>query len=207
MIIAQLPALNMTAVSIATVATIQAPQFVTTVGGTPNGLPAGAAYLAVGKGFNFGYSFRVRQAGYIVTGASPVTYTLGFTPLIGPATPAASPTLIATFNAAASAAQTASQTVNFELSYTLSVDGNSQTLGGFSIGNVKGALLAATGAGPLTGFTLPASKTPYSWPLPITGVDQNITNAPFVYFVPQVTASGTSVGSTVTWLSFEVEQG
>src|SRR5258708_21802433 len=110
MIIAQLPALDMTAVSIATVATVQAPQFVTTVGGTPNGLPTGAAYVALGKGFNFGYSFRIRQSGFIVVGAGTPTFTFGFTPLIAPATPAAAPTLITSFNAAASAARSEEHT-------------------------------------------------------------------------------------------------
>ncbi len=207
MIISQLPAADMQAVSIASVATIQAPQFVTTVGGTPNGLPTGAAYVTVGKGFNFGYSFRVRLSGYIVVGAGTPTFTIGFTALPGPAAPAAAPALTTAFNAATSVAQTATQTVNFEITFTVSVNGNSQTLGGYSIGNVKGALLAATGAGPVTGFTLPSSSKPYSWPSPITGLDQNITNAPFLYIVPQVTASATSAGGSVTFLSAEVEQG
>jgi hypothetical protein len=205
MIIAQYSALNASSIAPSGAAQI----FQVSANGTTAGLAAGNVVLNVGEGFLFGLPFVIRMSGVATVVTTAFTLAPGLV-ISGPAgaTPAATAK-----NAGASGSLAAGSSYSWFTDFVLSIDGVSQALQGYTVNQAGGSAIAGpTAMSALTGFTLfpsnvSTSTNAYSWPSPITGLDTKINNGVIMQLNPQITASASSAGSTVTLLQMVVMQG
>jgi len=204
-------------------------QALSSVGGTPNGLPqqpsnkAGNVNLAIGQGFLFGVPFKLTMQGNATIVTTATTLTMGVQ--LGTAAwfSGAAPATMFAENTVASASLSAGKH-SFVVVYDLMADPLTQTVSGQTTVVLYDNAIPASSEGvvignQVTGLALPTYANPYapySWASPITGLDgaqvaasaagDGPQNAPFLFAVPQATFGTTSGSSTINLMSFIVQQ-